>query len=216
MSPGGGGGSWPVLRLCRPTHRSSLRNPVSLIPLHERRPHMGRTKLSAAAERKAQLTSGEGWVVLWATCPSSNYMALPRDVAKILGCSRDDLAKLRRPQRAVAFLARPDHTVRVVGMHRHADLVAQALHRNEVVGIAQVTPTNVTFNIPDAVEEHLGLQTYRRLGKGYVVTGTDDTLAWVMPAVEYYPFRKADREGLPLAQPEGGVHVYLRKSVFHH
>ncbi len=173
---------------------------------------MGGAKLSSAAEKKAQPTSG--WVVLWATCPTSNYMALPRDVAKILGCTREDLAKLRRPQRAVAFLARPDNTVRVVGMHRHADLVAQALHGNEVVGIAQVTPTNVTFNIPDAVEAHLGLLIYRRPGKDYVVTGTDDTLAWAMPASEYYPFRRAEREGKPWIQPEGGTHVYFQKSLF--
>ena len=152
--------------------------------------------------------------MLWATCPFSNYMALPRDVAKILGCTRDDLAKLRRPQRAVAFLARPDNTVRVVGMHRHADLVAQALHRNEVVGIAQVTPTNVTFNIPDAVEEHIDMQAYRRSGKDYVVTGTDDTLAWIMPVREYYPFRTAERQGKSWNQPEGAAHVYLRKSLF--
>ncbi len=173
---------------------------------------MGGAESSSATEKKAHPTSG--WVVLWATCPTSNYLALPRDVAKILGCTRDDLAKLRRPQRAVAFLARPDNTVRVVGMHRHADLVAQALHRDEVVGIAQVTPTNVTFNIPDAVEEYMGLQTYRRPGKDYAVTGTDDTLAWIMAASEYYPFRRGEREGEPWSQPEGGAHVYIRKSVF--
>ncbi len=173
---------------------------------------MGGAKSSSAAEKKAHPTSG--WVVLWATCPTSNYLALPRDVAKILGCSRDDLAKLRRPQRAIAFLARPDQTVRVVGMHRHAELVAHALQHNEIVGIAQVTPTNVTFNIPDAVEVHMGLQTYRRPGKEYVVTGTDDTVAWIVPAGEYYPYRRAEKEGKPWTQPEGGAHVYFRKSIF--
>lgn len=173
---------------------------------------MGGAKHSPAAEKQTKTTSG--WVVLWATCPTSNYLALPRDVAKILGCTREDLAKLRRSQRAIAFLVRPDSTVRVVGMHRHADLVTQALHRNEVVGIAQVTPTNVTFNIPDAVEEYVGLQTYQRPGKDYAVTGTDDTMAWTMLASEYYPFRRAAREGKPWTQPEGGAHVYFRKSLF--
>ncbi len=128
--------------------------------------------------------------MLWAPCPSSNYLALPRDLANILGCTREDLAKFRCAQRAIAFLARPDQTVRVVGMHRHADLVAQALHRNRVVGIAQVTPTKVTFNIPDAIEVHMGLQTYGRPGKDYVVTGTVDSLAWFMLAREYYPYRR--------------------------
>ena len=163
---------------------------------------------------KRRSGSGDEWVVLWATSPKSNYMILPRNVAKILGCTREDLAKLGRPQRGIAFLTRPERAVRVVGMHRGARLVAQALLQNEVVGIAQVTPTNVTFNIPDAVEEHLGLQTCRRPGKAYVVTGTDDTMAWVMPASEYYPFRRAEREGRTWTQPEGGNHVYLRKSCF--
>jgi hypothetical protein len=99
-------------------------------------------------------------------------------------------------------------------MHRHADLVTQALRQNQVVGIAQVTPTNVTFNIPDAVEEYLGLQTYQRPGKDYAVTGTDDTMAWIMPASEYYPFRRAEREGRTWSQPGAGAQVYLRKSVF--
>jgi hypothetical protein len=173
---------------------------------------MGGAKHSPAAEKDSKTTSG--WVVLWATCPTSNYLTLPRGVAKILGCTREDLAKLRRSQRAIAFLARPDGTVQVVDMHRHADLVAQALHQNEVVGIAQVTPTNVTFNIPDAVEVHMGLQTYRRPVKDYVVTGTDDTVAWIIPVSEYYPFRRADRADKPYVEPPDGAHVYFRKSVF--
>ncbi len=154
------------------------------------------------------------WGVLWATSPMSNYMVLPRDVTKILGCTRDDLAQLRRPQRAIAFLARPANTLRVVGMHRSAGLVGHALHHNEVVGIAHLTPSNITFNIPDGVEEYMGLQTYRRPEKDYVVTGTDDTVAWIMPANEYYAFRRAEREGRPWIQPEGGAHVYFRKSLF--
>ncbi len=158
--------------------------------------------------------TGSDWVVLWATSPLSNYMVLPRDVAAILGCRREDLAKLRRPERAIAFLARPSHTLRVVGMHRSADLVGRALGSNEVVGIAQVTPTNVTFNIPDAVEVHMGLQTYRRPGKDYVVTGTDDVVAWVMPSAEYYPYRQAMRAGKPYQEPPGGAHIYFRKSLF--
>ena len=99
-------------------------------------------------------------------------------------------------------------------MHRHAGSVTRALRQNEVVGIAQVTPTNVTFNIPDAVEEYLGPQTYKRPGKDYTVTGTDDTVVWIMPASEYYPFRRAEREGMLWTQPEGGAHMYRRQSLF--
>ena len=51
--------------------------------------------------------SSSDWVVLWATCPLSNYMVLPRDVAKALWCTRENLVKLRRPQRAIAVLSRP-------------------------------------------------------------------------------------------------------------
>ena len=163
---------------------------------------------------KLSLKSGEGWVVLWASSPASNYLTLPWVVAKVLGCTRSDLAKLQSPQRAIAFLARSDRMVRVVGVHRHNSLVAQARSRNEVVGIARVTPSKVTFNIPDAVEEHPGLQTYRRPGKDYAVTGMDDTLARIMPDRDYYPFRRAEREERTCTQPGGGNHVYLRKSEF--
>ena len=141
-------------------------------------------------------------------------MALPRDVARILGCTREDLAQLRRPQRAIAFLVRPANALRVIGLHQHAELMGPALCNNEVVGIAQVTPTSLTFNVPDAAETHMGIQTYRRPGKPYAVTGTDDTLAWIMPADEYYPYRHAIREGRPYVPEKGGAHVYFRKSLF--
>ncbi len=190
-------------------HRSLPLVPIALIP-HAN----ARLESRSRGLAKGRSEPGEQWVVLWATSPASNYMALPRDVAKILGCTRDELAKLSRPQRGIAFLARPERAVRVVGRHRHTNLVAQALRQNEVVGVAQVTPTNVTFNIPDAVEEHLGLQTFRRPGKDYAVTGTDDTIAWIMPASDYYPYRRVERQGMPWTQPLGGTHVYLRKSVF--
>ena len=163
---------------------------------------------------KMSATRNTDWVVLWATSPVSNYMALPRDVARLLGCTREDLAQLRRPQRAIAFLARPVNTLRVIGVHRHANLMGLALRQNQVVGIAQVTPTNVTFNVPDAAEMHMGIQTYRRPAKPYTVTGTDDSLAWIMPADEYYPYRRAVREGKPFVPPREGVHIYFRKALF--
>ena len=141
-------------------------------------------------------------------------MALPRDVATILGCTREDLARLQRPQRAIAFLRRPAGMLRVVGMGQSADLAGKGLTSKELVGIAHVTPTKLTFNIPVAVEVHMGLETYRRPGKDHLVTGADDPVAWVMPANEYYPYRRAVREGKPYVPPEGGAHLYFRKSVF--
>ena len=111
---------------------------------------MGCAESSPTAEKEATPTSG--WVVLWATCPTSNYLALPRDVATIFGCTREDLVDLRHPQRGIAFLARPAQTLRVVGMYRSAELVGRALGANQIVGTAQVTPTKGTFNVPDAVE----------------------------------------------------------------
>ena len=103
--------------------------------------------------------------------------SLRRHLPEAIGSpSREDLAKLRRSQRLIAFLTRPDISVRVVGMHQHADLLSQALHRNEVAGIARVTPTKVTFNIPGAEEAYIGLQTYQRPSKDNAVTGTDDVV----------------------------------------
>ena len=80
--------------------------------------------------------------------------------------------------------------------------------------MAHVTPTKLTFNIPVAVEVHMGLDTYRKPGKDYAVTGSNDVVCWIAPANEFYPFRRAEREGKPWVQPESGAHVYFRKSVF--
>ena len=141
-------------------------------------------------------------------------MALPRDVARLLGCTRENLVRLRRPQRAIAFLRRPAGLLRVVGMGQSADLARKSLTSNELVGIAHVTPTKLTFNIPDAVEAHLGLETYRRSGKDYAVTGSNDVVCWITPANEYHTYRIAEREERPFPAPKDGAHIYFRKSFF--
>lgn len=152
------------------------------------------------------------WVVIRAIHPSWCTLQVPGDVAQLLGCRPEDLEKLTKPARAVAFLDRGPGVLRVIGVHRSAPLLAREMAQNRVVGTAQLTDKAV-FNLPDAVESHLGLQTFKRGDKG--ASGTDDSVAWLLPEAEYYQFRKDEREGKSYGMTEGDdVHLYLVKSLF--
>lgn len=156
-------------------------------------------------------TSGT-WVVIRAIHPSWCTLQVPGDVAQLLGCRPEDLERLTKPARAVAFLDRGQGVLRVVGVHRSATLLAKEMAMNRVVGTAQLTEKAV-FNLPDAVERHLDLKTFKRGDKG--AYGTDDSVAWVLPESEYYRFRAEEREGKGEGMTEGSdVHLYLVKSLF--
>lgn len=65
----------------------------------------------------------------------------------------------------------------------------------------------------EGVEERLGKKTHwvpeRKARR------TLDTLAWLIPAEEYYTYREATKEGKTYAIPEGGpAQVYQSKSEF--
>jgi hypothetical protein len=156
--------------------------------------------------------AGPNWVVLKATHPSWCTAQLPGEVAELLGCRAEDLAPLTRPARGIAFLDRGPGVVRVVGMHRSARLLSVEMTANRVVDVAQLTE-KMLFNIPDAVERHLGLKTYPRGDRG--AQGTDDTLLWFLPETEYAFYRKETREGRGFpGLPDGETpHVYLTKAL---
>jgi hypothetical protein len=152
------------------------------------------------------------WVVIRAIHPSWCTLQVPGDVAELLGCRPEDLEKLTKPARAVAFLDRGPGVLRVIGVHRSADLLAKEMAMNRVVGTAQLTDKGV-FNLPDAVETHLGLSTFPRGDKG--ASGTDDSVAWLLPEKEYYEFREGERQGKGYGMTKGDdVHLYLVKSLF--
>ncbi len=156
--------------------------------------------------------AGPNWVILKAIHPSWCTAQLPGEVAELLGCRAEDLASLTRPARGIAFLDRGPGVARVVGMHRSAVLLSGEMTANRVVDVAQLTE-KMLFNIPDAVERHLGLKTYPRGDRG--AQGTDDTLLWFLPEPEYALYRKETREGKAFPGLPGGEtpHVYVTKSL---
>jgi hypothetical protein len=140
---------------------------------------------------------------------------MPYDVADLLGCQRDDLKGLHRPARSLAFLARGQGTVRVVGLHRSADLLAREMASNTVIAMAQLTE-KLVFNIPAALEKYLGVESYPRGNAG--TRGTDDMIVWFMPMDEYYEYRTKTRDENAFAGLSSGMlpRIYLSKSVFPH
>lgn len=150
------------------------------------------------------------WVVMRAVHPTWCMLQVPQEIGELLGARPEELAKLTRPAHAIAFLDRGPSTVRVIGVHRSADLLAREMAKNRVVGTAQMSAKGV-FNLPDAVEQHLGLKVYPR--KDSPATSTDDTVAWLLPEEEYYRYRREEREKESPASGEE-YHVYLVRSLF--
>ena len=126
---------------------------------------------------------------------------MPEEVARLLGVSREDLARTTKPGRAIVFLAAGSGALRVVGARRQAALVAEAMVRESVVAKATLTKSLI-FNIPKDVYRPLGMRTHD-LGRG-IPRGTDDQFMWCLPEGEYYVMRK----GRSLTEP----HVYLRNA----
>ena len=160
----------------------------------------------------AKMRKEASWVVPWASCPSTNYLILPSDVGELLGLPRDEMSKLGRPERTLAFLRRPSGAVRVLGVRKYAPLFGEAMSRREALGVATAGTGNGMFALPDLVAEHLGI-TLRRL-EGATARSTDDPVVWFMPEAEYYLYRKSLRSGKPCPDPPGGFHLYLHKALF--
>jgi len=154
-------------------------------------------------------------VVLKAIHPSWCTTQVPNDVAELLGCQMSELKGLHRPARAIAFLSRGQGNVRALGSYRSAEMLAGEMAANRVIAMAQLTE-KLVFNIPAALEEYLGIQTYPRGGAG--TRGTDDMLVWFMPEDEYYEYRSQTRDSKPFRGLASGniPRVYLTKSIFQH
>lgn len=159
------------------------------------------------------MVNPEEWVILRAVHPSWCTAQLPSEVADLLGCRPEDLEGLQRPGRAIAFLDRGPGTLRLIGTHRSADLLAREMAQNKVIGVAHLTG-KLVFNFPDAVEHHLGIVSYPRGEHG--ARGTDDTVVWFLPKGEYYEYREVTRAGASFRTLRSGQlpHVYLARSLF--
>lgn len=146
--------------------------------------------------------------------PSWGTTILPLEVSEALGVPPIQ-AKGERPdpsRRSIAFLERGEGRVRVISVYRSPLVLAAAISKSRVV--AQIGLSDkLYFNLPAAVESYLSLKGFRDPGNHNRVT--DDVLAWLMPAEEFYTFREAKREGkAPEGQLGGPAHVYLMKSHF--
>ncbi len=156
---------------------------------------------------------GEDYVVLKAVHPTWCTTQLPGDVAELLGISSDVLKGLHRPARALAFLSRGPGTLRVLSLYRGGDLLAKEMAADRVVATAQLTEKHV-FNIPGAVEEHLGLVSRPQETRN--TRWTNDMIVWFLPKDEYYEYRQVVAGGseFPGLRSRTPPRVYLTKSLF--
>jgi hypothetical protein len=158
--------------------------------------------------------SEEPWVVFKTVHPSWGTLILPTEIAELLGVPPPQ-PKGERPdpsRRTLAFLDRGPGRVRVISLYRSAPTFARAVQRQQLVAQAQVSE-KLYMNLPDAVEAHLNLKTVlvpeRRSRR------TNDMLAWMLPAEEYYTYREATADGAAYGiSTKGPAHIYLVKSYF--
>lgn len=152
------------------------------------------------------------YVVLRAVHPTWLTTNLPAEVARLLRYDTSDPRELRSPGRGIAFLARGPGIVRVVASFPAREVLAVEIVRNRYLAPARLTD-KLLFNLPGAVQKHLGVQTQPRGENG--IRATDDTLIWFLPAPEYYEFRARDWAEKPWTGPSPGgfAHVYLARSI---
>jgi hypothetical protein len=131
----------------------------------------------------------------------------------MLGLPKDKLTKIREAERVIAFLARPDNTVRVVSLRKYPLLYAESFRSKTFVAQVHLSSHNYTFNMPVELQKYTGITVYKLEGESEV-KATDDPVSWLMPANEFYAYRKALRKGEEMPEPPGGIHIYLRKAVF--
>jgi hypothetical protein len=156
----------------------------------------------------------EPWVVFKTVHPSWGTLILPSEVSELMGVP-PPLEKGERPdpaRRTLAFLDRGPGRVRVISLFRSAQVFAEAVEERRLIGQAQVSD-KLYLNLPDAVEDHLNLKRWfvpeRRSQR------TNDMLAWMIPAEEYYAWREATQDRSPhVLPPSGPANIYLVKSYF--
>lgn len=163
----------------------------------------------------------EAWVVFKTVQPSWGSLALGKELPELLGAPPplEGKADPKNPQevedpnkRSIAFLMRGKGRLRVINVWRSAHLFASELTQGRLLGQAMPT-TQYIFNLPDKVEAYLGMET--ELVSERRSRRTLDTVAWLMPANEYYAYHQATTDGKPYELPkEGPAHVYLTKSYF--
>ena len=152
------------------------------------------------------------WRVFKTVNPSWGSLGLGTEVHDLLGVPQPKGGALTPEERMLAFLDRGPGMVRVINVYASARLYAESLTQHKI--IAQALPGQTfTFNLPDKVEKHLGMET--EWDPKSRNTRTMDTLAWIMPEEAYHAYRKATQDGGAYQVPkEGPAPLYLRRATW--
>jgi len=152
------------------------------------------------------------YVVLRAARPTWLNTQLPADAAELIRFGAADPREPPDLLRGIAFFARGPGIVRVVSAHQAREVVFAEQSRHRSLGFARVSE-KFLFNIPAAIQRHLGLHAEPRGDQG--IRSTDDSILWLVPAPEYYEFRSYERRDRPWTGPTGGgfAHLYLTKAI---
>ncbi len=150
------------------------------------------------------------YVVVRASHPTWLTMQLPTEVGQLI-CYEPRAEKGATAARSISFLARGSGIARVVATYPAREALAVETVRERLLATAR-PGDRLLFTLPSTVAQHLGLQVYSRGGR---VKGTDDSVAWLVPAPEYYEFRGVVDQGRSWSGPTGGpfAHVYLTRSL---
>ncbi|MCI4368078.1 MAG: hypothetical protein L3K09_00730 [Thermoplasmata archaeon] len=152
------------------------------------------------------------YVVLKAAHPTWLTTQLPHEVAELIRYRAEDDRGRPGPGRGIAFLTRGPGVVRVVASFQAREILAVETVRNRYIAPAGLSE-KLVFNLPGAVQRHLGIQVQQRPPTG--LKSTDDSILWFLPAPEYYEYRGMERTagGWKGPSPGGLAHVYLTKSI---
>lgn len=152
------------------------------------------------------------YVGLSVSRPSWLNLSLPQEVADLLRLDPKTSNGVDGG-RSVSFLARGAGILRVVPTGAVREALAVETLRHRLVATARLTD-KLLLNLPVRVAQHLRLETVVRPSGA---RGTDDLLLWLVPAPEYYPFRRGPDvpKGAPATVPPDAPlpHVYLVRSL---
>ncbi len=137
-------------------------------------------------------------------------LGLPNEVAQLIGF---DPAAGGSPEasRTVSFLSRGRGIARVVATYAAREALAVETVRGRLLATARLGE-RLLFSLPVQLAQHLEVDLTPRPAHA---RGTHDVLAWLVPAPEYYDYRRrTDADGTWTGLAGGGsAHVYVAKSL---
>lgn len=153
------------------------------------------------------------YVILHALRPTYLNLQLPKEAAVFLGYDAGEALRFRSPGRGIAFLSRGPDVVRVISSFQAREILPVETLNDRYIGFTRPS-RKLVFNLPQTVQQHLGLKVEARGPHGQKMT--DDSLVWFIPAPEYYEFAAVLRAGRRWLGPGPGgfPHLYLTKSLF--